>query len=31
MVTFKVDFDRAEKLEEAVKANCSRDLVFYKQ
>ncbi|KAK7819427.1 uncharacterized protein LOC111998574 [Quercus suber] len=30
MVTFKVDFDRAEKLEEAVKANCSRDLVFYK-
>ncbi|KAK9990336.1 hypothetical protein SO802_025321 [Lithocarpus litseifolius] len=29
-VTFKVDFDRAEKLEEAVKANCSRDLVFYK-
>ncbi|XP_075653970.1 uncharacterized protein LOC142624317 isoform X2 [Castanea sativa] len=31
MVTFKVDFDRVEKLEEAVKANCSRDLVFFKQ
>ncbi|XVF15287.1 hypothetical protein REPUB_Repub09cG0138000 [Reevesia pubescens] len=30
MVSFKVDFDRAEKLEEAIKANCSRDLVFYK-
>ncbi|XP_022739529.1 uncharacterized protein LOC111291784 isoform X1 [Durio zibethinus] len=30
MVSFKVDFDRAEKLEEAIKANCSRELVFYK-
>ncbi|KAG6729725.1 hypothetical protein I3843_01G043800 [Carya illinoinensis] len=30
MVTFKVDFDQAEKLEEAVKANCSRELEFFK-
>ncbi|MBA0770363.1 hypothetical protein Gotri_019013, partial [Gossypium trilobum] len=30
MVSFKVEFDRAEKLEEAIKANCSRELVFYK-
>lgn len=30
MVTFKVDFDRVESLEEAVKANCSRDIIFYK-
>lgn len=30
MVTFKVDFDRADSLEEALKANCSRDIVFYK-
>ncbi|XVE86852.1 hypothetical protein DITRI_Ditri18aG0068600 [Diplodiscus trichospermus] len=30
MVSFKVDFDRLEKLEEALKANCSRELVFYK-
>ncbi|XVF17345.1 hypothetical protein REPUB_Repub10bG0112900 [Reevesia pubescens] len=30
MVSFKVDFDRVEKLEEAIKANCSRELVFYK-
>ncbi|KAK4430526.1 IMPACT family member in pol 5'region [Sesamum alatum] len=29
MVTFKVDFDRAQGLEEALKANCSRDIVFY--
>lgn len=31
MVTFKVDFDQAEKLEEALKANCSRKLEFYKR
>ncbi|XP_031265042.1 uncharacterized protein LOC116123413 [Pistacia vera] len=30
MVTFKVDFDRVENLEDAIKANCSRDIVFYK-
>lgn len=30
MVTFKVDFDRVESLEDAVKANCSREIVFYK-
>ncbi|XP_058775120.1 uncharacterized protein LOC131649374 [Vicia villosa] len=30
MVTFKVEFDQAEKLEETLKANCSRDLKFYK-
>ena len=31
MVTFKVDFDQAEKLEDALKANCSRELKFYKR
>ncbi|THG05180.1 hypothetical protein TEA_006346 [Camellia sinensis var. sinensis] len=30
MVTFKVDFDRVESLEDAVKANCSREIVFYR-
>ncbi|XP_004288510.1 PREDICTED: uncharacterized protein LOC101298365 [Fragaria vesca subsp. vesca] len=30
MVTFQVDFDRVEKLEDAIKTNCSRELVFYK-
>ncbi|GFS35067.1 ribosomal protein S5 domain protein [Actinidia rufa] len=30
MVTFKVDFDRVKSLEEAVKDNCSREIVFYK-
>ncbi|XP_012492098.1 uncharacterized protein LOC105804150 [Gossypium raimondii] len=30
MVSFKVEFDQSEKLEEAIKANCSRELVFYK-
>ncbi|KAH7566845.1 hypothetical protein JRO89_XS08G0244300 [Xanthoceras sorbifolium] len=30
MVTFKVDFDKVENLEDAVKANCRRDIVFYK-
>ncbi|XP_019439228.1 PREDICTED: uncharacterized protein LOC109344955 [Lupinus angustifolius] len=31
MVTFKVDFDQAEKLEDALKSNCSRELKFYKR
>ncbi|XP_050208417.1 uncharacterized protein LOC126657715 [Mercurialis annua] len=31
MVSFQVDFDQVEKLEDAIKANCSRDLVFYKR
>lgn len=31
MVTFKVDFDRAKSLEDAIKANCSRDIIFYKR
>ncbi|CBI18697.3 hypothetical protein VitviT2T_010742 [Vitis vinifera] len=31
MVTFKVDFDQAKSLEDAVKDNCSRDLLFYKK
>ncbi|PQQ10196.1 IMPACT family member in pol 5region [Prunus yedoensis var. nudiflora] len=31
MVTFQVDFDRIEKLEDAIKSHCSRDLVFYKR
>ncbi|XP_028754524.1 uncharacterized protein LOC114713995 [Neltuma alba] len=31
MVTFKVDFDQAQKLEDALKANCSRNLIFYKR
>ncbi|XP_023735533.1 uncharacterized protein LOC111883432 isoform X2 [Lactuca sativa] len=30
MVTFKISFDQAEALEEALKTNCSRNLVFYK-
>ncbi|GAA0144036.1 hypothetical protein LIER_04580 [Lithospermum erythrorhizon] len=30
MVNFKVDFDRVEKLEEAIKDNCSRDIEFFK-
>ncbi|KAL6222844.1 hypothetical protein ACLB2K_006234 [Fragaria x ananassa] len=30
MVTFRVDFDHVEKLEDAIKTNCSRELVFYK-
>lgn len=30
MVTFKVDFDKIEGLEDAIKSNCRRDLVFYK-
>ncbi|XP_022871321.1 uncharacterized protein LOC111390507 isoform X1 [Olea europaea var. sylvestris] len=30
MVTFKVDFDRVQSLEEAIKVSCSRDIVFYK-
>ncbi|PON38802.1 Impact family [Parasponia andersonii] len=31
MVSFKADFDCVEKLEDAIKANCSRELVFYKR
>ncbi|XP_010526669.1 PREDICTED: uncharacterized protein LOC104804173 isoform X2 [Tarenaya hassleriana] len=31
MVTFKVDFDQVDKLEDAIKSNCRRDFVFYKQ
>ncbi|KAK4356222.1 hypothetical protein RND71_025193 [Anisodus tanguticus] len=31
MVTFKVDFDCVQGLEEAIKTNCSRDIVFYKR
>ncbi|XP_027347464.1 uncharacterized protein LOC113858875 isoform X2 [Abrus precatorius] len=31
MVTFKVDFDQVEKLEDALKSNCSRELKFYKR
>lgn len=31
MVTFKVDFDRVASLEDSIKANCSRDIVFYKR
>ncbi|XP_029124663.1 uncharacterized protein LOC109818377 isoform X2 [Cajanus cajan] len=31
MVTFKVDFDQAEKLEDALKSHCSRELKFYKR
>ncbi|CAH9139341.1 unnamed protein product [Cuscuta epithymum] len=30
MVTFKVDFDRMQSLEEAISTNCSRDIVFFK-
>ncbi|CAI9111127.1 OLC1v1011269C1 [Oldenlandia corymbosa var. corymbosa] len=30
MVTFKVDFDRMQNLEEAIKASCSRDITFYR-
>nr|XP_027077765.1 uncharacterized protein LOC113701356 [Coffea arabica] len=31
MVTFKVDFDQMESLEEAIKVSCSRDIVFFKR
>lgn len=31
MVTFKVDFDQVDKLEDALKAKCSRELKFYKR
>lgn len=31
MITFKVDFDKVDKLEEAIKENCSRDIVVYKR
>lgn len=30
MVTFKIDFDKADSLEDAIKASCGRDLVFFK-
>ncbi|KAF8406086.1 hypothetical protein HHK36_008166 [Tetracentron sinense] len=30
MVTFRIEFDRVERLENAVKVNCSRQIVFYK-
>ncbi|KAK4843133.1 hypothetical protein QYF36_004365 [Acer negundo] len=30
MVTFTVDFDKVENLEDAIKATCRRDIVFYK-
>ncbi|KAL4577884.1 hypothetical protein LXL04_013999 [Taraxacum kok-saghyz] len=30
MVSFKISFDQVEGLEEALKTNCSRNLVFYK-
>jgi hypothetical protein len=30
MVSFKVEFDLVDKLEDAIKSNCRRDLVFYK-
>ncbi|XP_015890601.3 uncharacterized protein LOC107425167 isoform X1 [Ziziphus jujuba] len=30
MISFKVEFDCVEKLEDAIKNNCSRELVFYK-
>ena len=29
MVTFKVDFDQAESLKDALKNHCSRELEFY--
>ncbi|VFQ74394.1 unnamed protein product [Cuscuta campestris] len=31
MVTFKVDFDRMQSLEEAIKTNCSRGIAFFKR
>nr|GMD58333.1 IMPACT family member in pol 5'region-like [Ipomoea batatas] len=31
MVTFKVDFDRMQSLEEAIKTNCSRDIAIFKR
>ncbi|KMT09259.1 hypothetical protein BVRB_6g133590 [Beta vulgaris subsp. vulgaris] len=30
MVTFKMDFDKVDSLEDAVKASCGRDIVFFK-
>lgn len=30
MVNFKVDFDQVDKLEEAIKENCSRNIEFFK-
>ncbi|KDP29753.1 hypothetical protein JCGZ_18688 [Jatropha curcas] len=31
IVSFKVDYDQVEQLEDAIKSNCSRELVFYKR
>ncbi|XP_065874884.1 uncharacterized protein [Euphorbia lathyris] len=31
MVSFQVDYDQAEELEDAIRSNCSRELVFYKR
>ena len=31
MVTFKIDFDKADSLEDAIKASCGRDIVFFKK
>lgn len=31
VVTFNIDFDKAESLEDAIKASCGRDIVFFKQ
>lgn len=31
MITFKVDFDRVDELEVAIRENCSRNIVFYKR
>ncbi|XP_021845387.2 uncharacterized protein [Spinacia oleracea] len=30
MVTFKVDFDKADSVEDAIKASCGRDILFFK-
>ncbi|KAK1277019.1 hypothetical protein QJS04_geneDACA019619 [Acorus gramineus] len=30
VVTFRVEYDKVEMLETAIKANCSRDILFYK-
>ncbi|KAK4742922.1 hypothetical protein SAY87_000923 [Trapa incisa] len=31
MITFKVDFDKVDELEESIRESCSRDIVFYKR
>ncbi|KAL6993194.1 hypothetical protein U1Q18_011312 [Sarracenia purpurea var. burkii] len=30
MVEFKVDFDQVDRLEDAIKSNCSREIFFHK-